>query len=94
MESFPRGRTAVTPVRTGPFTDLKLSVPGDQGGVAYGDAGNVCDGIEWTGRAVEGDAEVAGAGLCSWFVLWICGCDERGETDRKQYAAQASPHDF
>jgi len=55
----------------GAFTDLKLSFPGDERRVADGDAGNVGDGVEWTGRAVEGDAEIAGAGLSSWFVLWI-----------------------
>ena len=67
MDSLPRGRTAVTPVRTGPCADLQFSFTGDERGVADGDAGDVGDGVERAGRAVKGNAEIAGARLGGGF---------------------------
>ena len=63
LDPFPRGRMAVTPVRTGPFADHQFPVAGDQGRVADLDAVHIGDRIEGPRRAFEGDAEVAGAGL-------------------------------
>jgi hypothetical protein len=42
---------------------LELAVAGDERGVADKDARDVGDGVEGAGCAVEGDAEVAGAGF-------------------------------
>src|SRR5258707_658973 len=56
-ESLPRGKTAVTPVRTGPFPTTSLPLPATSV-VAHFDAGHIGDGVEWPGRAFEGDAQV------------------------------------
>ena len=45
------------------FADLQLAGAGDQSGVADFDALHVGDGVERAGRAVEGNAQVAGARL-------------------------------
>ena len=62
-EALPRGRMAVTPVRTGPLPTTSAPSPGDQGGVADLDPGDVGDGVERTGGAVERHTQVPGAGL-------------------------------
>ena len=60
LDSLPRGRTTVTPVRTG----LGLTpLPANDRRQADLDAANVGDRVERTGRAVERNAEVARARL-------------------------------
>ncbi len=45
------------------FSYLELAAAGDERGVADFDTLDVGDGVVGAGRAVEGDAEIAGAGL-------------------------------
>ena len=54
---------AVTPVRTGPSPTLSFPLAGDERGVSDFDALDVGDGVVGAGSAIEGDAEIAGAGL-------------------------------
>ena len=53
MDSLPRGRTAVTPVRTGPLPTCSLPSPEMSVVWPTVDAGDVGDGVERAGRAVE-----------------------------------------
>jgi hypothetical protein len=48
---------------------LEFSFSRDERGVANGDAGDIGDSVERAGRAVERDAEVAGARFCDGFLL-------------------------
>ena len=63
LELLPRGRMAVTPVRTGPSPTFSLPLAGDERRFAYFYAFDVGDGVVCAGRAVEGDAQIAGSGL-------------------------------
>ena len=45
------------------FADFQFAAPEDESGVADLDAFNVGDGVVGAGSAVEGDTEIAGAGL-------------------------------
>ena len=45
------------------FSYFELAIAGDERGVSYFHAFDVGDRVIGAGRAVEGDAEVAGAGL-------------------------------
>ena len=47
----------------GAFANYEFALAGDERGVADFDSFNVCDGVVGAGSAVEGDAEIAGAGL-------------------------------
>ena len=47
----------------GAFADFELAAAGDERGVSDFDAFDVGDGVVGPGVAVEGDAEIAGAGL-------------------------------
>ena len=49
------------------LADLQFSFTGDERGVANGYAGHVGDGVERTGRAVKGNAEIASARLSGSF---------------------------
>ena len=62
------------------FANLQFSFARDEGRVADGDAGNVGDGVERAGRAIEGNAQIAGAGLCGRFVLRIDAISEASIT--------------
>ena len=54
----------------GSFADFERAAPGDEGGGPDFDAGDVGDGVEWARLAVEGDAELAGAGLGWLSAAW------------------------
>jgi hypothetical protein len=58
-----RAADRVTPVRTGPLPTLERALARDQRRHADLDAGDVGDRVGRPGRAVEGDAEIAGARL-------------------------------
>ena len=72
-EFLPRGRMAVTPVRTGPTPTFRRAAARNQRRVADFHALHVGDGIERAGSAVEGNAQVSGA----WFGLGRGGGQKR-----------------
>src|SRR5712675_1222072 len=76
------------PGANGAFADLEFSLASNERGVADGDAGDVCDGIQRAWRSVERYAEITRAGFRGWLVLWICGSDKKGETDHSNDAPQ------
>ena len=61
MEFFPRGRIAVTPVRTGPLPTMSLPWPLMSVVCPTSHAADVGDGVERARRAVERNAKVARA---------------------------------
>src|SRR5260221_1593056 len=67
IESFPRGRIAVTPMPIGPLPIWSFPSPGMRVVWPTVNAGDVGDGIEWAGCAVERNAKIAGARLCNGF---------------------------
>src|SRR5690348_2915941 len=54
----------------GAFADLEFAIAGDERGVADEDAGNVANGVQRAGSAVERDAEITGARLLLGRGLW------------------------
>jgi hypothetical protein len=74
---------------TGPdraLPDFTLALTGDEGGEPNGDTGDVGDGVEWTGSAVEGDAEVAGARLLRIGLR----CQHQDRTEKQDDAAHST----